>query len=149
MLSLRCIVLRAALSRPVVCVRFLSSAAPTSETMSTFSPEVEKMFSLNTANSKTILKHSKKAAMTKYQQHEVDTGSALVQSSSCEILSLWFSNILVLYTVSALTEKIKSLTKHFAANKKDHAGKRGFQVPSNNNLIVHLFFWISNSFFLI
>ena len=48
----------------------------------------------------------KTPALTKFQTHETDTGSARVQ-------------------VAVLTERINYLTDHFRAHKKDHHGRRG------------------------
>lgn len=43
-------------------------------------PEVQKIFSISTANSKDILKYNKKQAVLKFRAHETDTGTASVQS---------------------------------------------------------------------
>ncbi|MEA4901505.1 30S ribosomal protein S15 [Desulfitobacterium sp.] len=48
----------------------------------------------------------KKEIITKYQQHEGDTGSPEVQ-------------------IALLTERIAYLTEHFKTHKKDHHSRRG------------------------
>ncbi|MDI6813367.1 MAG: 30S ribosomal protein S15 [Desulfitobacteriaceae bacterium] len=48
----------------------------------------------------------KKEIMTKYQQHEGDTGSPEVQ-------------------IALLTARISYLTEHFKSHKKDHHSRRG------------------------
>ncbi len=48
----------------------------------------------------------KKEIMTKYQQHEGDTGSPEVQ-------------------IALLTARIQYLTEHFKTHKKDHHSRRG------------------------
>ena len=48
----------------------------------------------------------KKEVIEEYKTHEGDTGSPEVQ-------------------VAVLTERIKNLTEHFKANKKDHNSRRG------------------------
>ncbi|MHB1654569.1 MAG: 30S ribosomal protein S15 [Desulfitobacteriaceae bacterium] len=48
----------------------------------------------------------KKEIMTKYQQHEGDTGSPEVQ-------------------IALLTARIAYLTEHFKSHKKDHHSRRG------------------------
>ena len=48
----------------------------------------------------------KKEIMTKYQQHEGDTGSPEVQ-------------------IALLTVRIQYLTEHFKTHKKDHHSRRG------------------------
>lgn len=50
--------------------------------------------------------YDKQGVMTKFRQHETDTGSAKVQ-------------------VAMLTERINSLTDHFKTHPKDHHGNRG------------------------
>ena len=67
------------------------------------------ILAINTANSKQILKNKIHEAVKKYQIRDGDTGSTAVQ-------------------IAALTEKIMNLTRHFAMHKKDHHGKRGFEV---------------------
>ena len=48
----------------------------------------------------------KMAIISKYRLHEHDSGSAEVQ-------------------IALLTERIRQLTEHFQAHKKDHASRRG------------------------
>jgi small subunit ribosomal protein S15 len=48
----------------------------------------------------------KKEIIEKYKLHEHDSGSAEVQ-------------------IALLTERIRQLTEHFQAHKKDHASRRG------------------------
>ena len=64
---------------------------------------------INTANSKQILKNKIHEAVKRHQVRDGDTGSSAVQ-------------------IATLTEKIMNLTRHFAMHKKDHHGKRGFEV---------------------
>ena len=63
----------------------------------------------------------KTPALTKFQTHETDTGSARVQ-------------------VSVLTERINYLTDHFRAHKKDHHGRRGLlkMVGKRHRLLNYL-----------
>ena len=53
-----------------------------------------------------ITSEKKQAVMTDLQGHKTDTGSASVQ-------------------VGIMTERIKELTEHLRANKKDFAARRG------------------------
>ena len=48
----------------------------------------------------------KAATITKYQEHETDSGSTRVQ-------------------IALLTERINHLTDHFKAHARDHHGRRG------------------------
>ncbi|ERN41226.1 ribosomal protein S15 [Rubidibacter lacunae KORDI 51-2] len=54
----------------------------------------------------TLTQERKQQLISGFQVHETDTGSADVQ-------------------VALLTARIKSLTEHLKANKKDHASRRG------------------------
>ena len=53
-----------------------------------------------------LTKEKKQELLTKYQQHEGDTGSADVQ-------------------IALMTERINQLTEHLSAHKKDHHSRRG------------------------
>ncbi len=53
-----------------------------------------------------LLESQKKEVITKFKQHDTDTGSPRVQ-------------------IALLTERINSLTDHFKTNKKDHSSRRG------------------------
>ncbi|HEX5386017.1 MAG TPA: 30S ribosomal protein S15 [Gemmatimonadales bacterium] len=63
----------------------------------------------------------KQSVVTKYRQHETDTGSARVQ-------------------VALLTERINSLTDHFRSHPKDHHGRRGLlsMVGTRRRLLQYL-----------
>ncbi len=63
----------------------------------------------------------RKALIHKYQRNGADTGSPEVQ-------------------VALLTERIKSLTTHLIANKKDVSSRRGLQlmVGQRRRLLTHL-----------
>ena len=53
-----------------------------------------------------LLDSQKKEVITKFKQHDSDTGSPRVQ-------------------IALLTERINSLTNHFKTHKKDHSSRRG------------------------
>ncbi len=53
-----------------------------------------------------LTKEKKTDLVSKFQQHEGDTGSSDVQ-------------------IALLTERINSLTEHLSAHKKDHHSRRG------------------------
>lgn len=53
-----------------------------------------------------LTKEKKQDILTKYQQHEGDTGSSDVQ-------------------VALMTERINLLTEHLSTHKKDHHSRRG------------------------
>lgn len=53
-----------------------------------------------------LLKEEKELILKKFQRAELDTGSSEVQ-------------------IALLTTRIKQLTEHFKANKKDHHSRRG------------------------
>jgi small subunit ribosomal protein S15 len=65
--------------------------------------------------------YDKQAVMTKFRQHDEDTGSARVQ-------------------VALLTERINSLTDHFRTHAKDHHGRRGLlkMVGTRRRLLTYL-----------
>jgi hypothetical protein len=67
------------------------------------------VLSIDTANSKQLLKNKINEAVKVHQSRDGDTGSSAVQ-------------------IAVLTEKIINLTRHFAMHKKDHHSKRGFEV---------------------
>ena len=64
---------------------------------------------------------TKQSLITKYAQHEGDTGSPEVQ-------------------VALLTERITSLTEHFRTHAKDHHSRRGLlkMVSSRRRLLDYL-----------
>ena len=66
-------------------------------------------------------KATKKQVITRYRTHGADTGSPEVQ-------------------VAVLTERIKQLTQHLIANKKDTASRRGLQqmVGRRRRLLAYL-----------
>ncbi|MBF0491463.1 MAG: 30S ribosomal protein S15 [Deltaproteobacteria bacterium] len=53
-----------------------------------------------------LLESQKKEVISKFKQHDADTGSPRVQ-------------------IALLTERINSLTEHFKSHKKDHSSRRG------------------------
>ncbi len=57
----------------------------------------------------SITKEKKTAVIKQHAKHEGDTGSADVQ-------------------IAILTERINTLTEHFKAHPKDHAGRRGLLI---------------------
>ena len=63
----------------------------------------------------------KQAVIRRFQTEEKDTGSVPVQ-------------------VAVLTERIKDLTDHFQAHKKDHHGRRGLlaMVSKRRRLLAYL-----------
>jgi len=65
--------------------------------------------------------YDKATPVTKYRQHERDTGSALVQ-------------------IALLTERINSLTGHFRSHAKDYHGQRGLlrMVSKRRRLLEYL-----------
>jgi small subunit ribosomal protein S15 len=65
--------------------------------------------------------YDKQTVMTKYRQHDEDTGSSRVQ-------------------VALLTERINSLTDHFRTHAKDHHGRRGLlkMVETRKRLLKYL-----------
>jgi len=65
--------------------------------------------------------YDKQSVMTKFRQHDEDTGSARVQ-------------------VALLTERINSLTDHFRTHAKDHHGRRGLlkMVETRKRLLKYL-----------
>ena len=65
--------------------------------------------------------YDKATPVTKYQQHERDTGSAPVQ-------------------IALLTERINSLTGHFRSHAKDYHGQRGLlrMVSKRRRLLEYL-----------
>ncbi len=65
--------------------------------------------------------YDKQGVMTKYRQHETDTGSSRVQ-------------------VAMLTERINSLTDHFRTHLKDHHSRRGLlkMVGQRKRLLTYL-----------
>ncbi len=65
--------------------------------------------------------YQKQAAMSRFRQHEEDTGSARLQ-------------------VALLTERINSLTDHFRTHPKDHHGRRGLlkMVGTRRRLLSYL-----------
>ncbi|HOE67721.1 MAG TPA: 30S ribosomal protein S15 [Candidatus Hydrogenedentes bacterium] len=56
-----------------------------------------------------MTKEKKTAVIKQHAKHEGDTGSADVQ-------------------IAILTERINTLTEHFKAHPKDHAGRRGLLI---------------------
>ncbi len=69
----------------------------------------------------TVELETRKALVKKYQRNGADTGSPEVQ-------------------IALLTERIKSLTTHLIANKKDVSSRRGLQlmVGQRRRLLTHL-----------
>jgi small subunit ribosomal protein S15 len=65
--------------------------------------------------------YDKATPVTKYRQHETDTGSAPVQ-------------------IALLTERINSLTEHFRVHAKDFHGQRGLlrMVSKRRRLLEYL-----------
>jgi len=65
--------------------------------------------------------YDKATPVTKYRQHETDTGSAPVQ-------------------IALLTERINSLTDHFRVHAKDYHGQRGLlrMVSKRRRLLEYL-----------
>jgi small subunit ribosomal protein S15 len=65
--------------------------------------------------------YDKATPVTKYRQHEKDTGSAPVQ-------------------IALLTERINSLTGHFRSHAKDYHGQRGLlrMVSKRRRLLEYL-----------
>lgn len=65
--------------------------------------------------------YDKATPVTKYRQHDQDTGSAPVQ-------------------IALLTERINSLTDHFRAHAKDYHGQRGLlrMVSRRRRLLEYL-----------
>jgi small subunit ribosomal protein S15 len=63
----------------------------------------------------------KAATITKYQEHETDSGSTRVQ-------------------IALLTERINHLTDHFKAHARDHHGRRGLlkMVGKRRRLLTYL-----------
>ena len=63
----------------------------------------------------------KDTTVSKFRIHEKDTGSTTVQ-------------------IALLTERIKDLTEHFRAHKKDHHGRRGLlkMVSQRRSLLNYL-----------
>eukprot|EP01041_Mallomonas_annulata_P001888 gene1888-3660_t len=70
---------------------------------------MEQIFSLATANQAEITRSKITDAITKFQSHEIDSGSPSVQ-------------------IAVLTEKILNLARHFASHRKDYHSKRGFEM---------------------
>lgn len=87
-----------------------------------------KALSLDTANSRTLLKARVQRTMDRFKLHNSDTGSSSVQST----IKFWMlRKILLLFyiiVVAILTQKIANLARHFASHRKDHASGRGFQA---------------------
>mmetsp|Transcript_31745 Transcript_31745/g.59062 ORF Transcript_31745/g.59062 Transcript_31745/m.59062 type:complete len:161 (+) Transcript_31745:107-589(+) len=79
------------------------------------------VMSLENMNSKEALATKKKEMINQFQMHHADTGSSQVQ-------------------IAILTEKIISLTKHFAVHKKDKSGYRGYiaTIQKRKRLMLHL-----------
>jgi ribosomal protein S15P/S13E len=88
-------------------------------------PEIAPIVSLATANSKQELQVKQREVTKKFQIHEHDVGSSQVQS---ETNYFDCTPILTLGLVAVLTEKIRSLAKHFSLHKKDKSGMRGLTV---------------------
>merc|ERR1712157_359365 len=70
--------------------------------------KVKKLFELNNASNKEIVKSQKKRAMELFQSREGDTGSSIVQ-------------------VIAVTMRIKQMQTHMATHKKDFGTKRALE----------------------
>ncbi len=68
-----------------------------------------------------LTKEKKTDLVSKFQQHEGDTGSSDVQ-------------------IALLTERINSLTEHLSAHKKDHHSRRGLlkMVSQRRKLLDYL-----------
>jgi ribosomal protein S15 len=100
---------------------------------------------LATGNQRDIRRHNVEAAIQKFKLHDSDRGSTALQGTVLLIHS-HFTIVLTLvhrrrhFPVAVLTEKIKNLARHMAANKNDKHNKRQFEilVGRRRKLLVYL-----------